>query len=58
MDNLNNDISAYINEWASFVDYTEENSEDKKHDLLQRLERLKALISENEPCFGENRCFL
>lgn len=55
---LYHDISSNIDEWASFVDYCQIDKSEKKQALLQKLERLKQLISEREAYFGENRCFL
>lgn len=55
---LYQDISGNIDEWAAFVDYRDADMEEKKRKLLQKLDRLKTLISEREACFGENRCFL
>ena len=55
---LYSDISENIEEWALFADYQEGDSEEKKQLLIQKLERLKELISAREEWFGENRCFL
>lgn len=55
---LYKDISDNVDEWASFVDYNEKNTEEKRAQLIQKLERLKTLISEREECFGDDRCFL
>ena len=55
---LYEDVSRCIDEWASFVDYCEEDLEEKKRRLRQKLQRLKELIAEKEENFGENRCFL
>ena len=55
---LYNDISSNVDEWASFVDYHDEDIGYKKTQLLQKLERLRNLIQEREECFGENRGFL
>ena len=55
---LYNDIKADIDEWATFVDYTEVDWDEKKRVLECKLDRLKELISEKEECFRTNRCFL
>ena len=55
---LYNDVNDNIDEWVSFVSYNEGDIEEKKQQLVQKLDRLKNLISEREECFGENRCFL
>ena len=55
---LYNDISIHVDEWASFVDYLQEDTEEKKRKLLEQLERLKNLIAEKEEAFGQDRCFL
>lgn len=55
---LNSDISDNIDEWVSFVDYREGDLEEKRQKLLQKIERLKKLISEREQFFGEGRAFL
>lgn len=56
--NLYNDVSGNIDEWVSFLDYDDENLEQKKQRLIKMLERLKELINLREERFGENRCFL
>lgn len=55
---LYEDISANIDEWATFVDYVDVDADKKKDELREKLAQLKKLISENEAAFGENRCFL
>ena len=55
---LYSDISSNVGEWASFVDYPKADTEQKRRQLLQKLEKLKQLISESEPSFGKGRCFL
>lgn len=55
---LYDDVSQNIDEWASFVDYTDADLQKKKELLSQKLTRLKELISENREWFGEDRCFL
>ena len=57
---LYDDISRDIDEWASFTDYdeTETDVSKRKETLLEKLSHLKVLISQSEECFGENRCFL
>ena len=49
---LYSDISSNVGEWASFVDYPKVDTEQKRRQLLQKLEKLKQLISESEPSFG------
>ena len=48
------DISGSMDEWVSFVDYLEEDLEEKRGRLAEKLERLKELISEQEKYFGPN----
>lgn len=55
---LYSDIISNVGEWASFVDYRRADMEEKRRRLLQKLEKLKQLISEREPSFGKDRCFL
>ena len=55
---LYNDIISNVDEWASFVDYHDEDIGYKKTQHLQKLERLRNQIQEREECFGENRGFL
>ena len=59
---LYDDISQYVDEWAYFAPHYDDDdkSEDEKwkEDLLQKLERLKELISERAEHWGEHRCFL
>ena len=46
---LYEDISQYIDEWASFVYYHDElNVKERARLLRKKLERLKELISKNE----------
>ncbi len=45
------DISGSMDEWVSFVDYLEEDLEEKRGRLAEKLERLKELISEQEKIF-------
>lgn len=52
---LYNDISSNIDEWASFTNEEEEDIEEKKRELLQKLERLKSLISGKEAFFDDSR---
>lgn len=54
---LYDDIRSDVDGWASFADYRGADFEGKKRQLLQMLGRLRALISEKEVWFGENRCF-
>lgn len=51
-------INGYVDDWASFVDYSEGNPEENKQQLLQQLAKLKELIEDREAYFGEDRCFL
>lgn len=55
---LYDDINAYSDEWVSFVDYYEQDTEEKRQQLFQKLERLKELITIREEFFNQNRCFL
>lgn len=52
------DISSNLNEWATFVDYVDRNVEGTEKKLLEKLDRLKTLISEKAECFDEGHCFL
>ena len=55
---LYEDINADVDEWADFVDYQNEDREEKKRRLREKLARLREWIKEREEWFGENRCFL
>lgn len=55
---LYDDISQNIDEWVSFVAYEELDVVHRKEALVQKLEKLRTLISEREKCFGKNRGFL
>lgn len=56
---LHRDISSYIGEWVSFVDYYDGcDITEKKELLVQKLDKLEELIAENSEYFGENYCFL
>lgn len=55
---LYEDISMYIDEWASFVDYREDDIENKKSILKQKVDKLQCLIAEKEERFGKDHCFL
>lgn len=55
---LYDDISLDIDGWASFMDYCEDDPEEKKQRLLQKLARLNELIATRTEWFGEDRCFL
>lgn len=55
---LYNDVYDHRDGWISFVDYVDADPEKKEQQLLQKLERLKALIVQREECFGGDRCFL
>ena len=51
---LYDDISSCTDEWASFADYQNENTEENKQALTGKLEELKELIIEKEKFFGES----
>lgn len=55
---LHRDISADLDGWASFVDYMEEDAQQKKQLLVQQLQRLQQLIELRETAFDEKHCFL
>ncbi len=55
---LYDDISLDIDGWASFKDYCEDDPEEKKQRLSQKLARLNELIATRTEWFGEDRCFL
>lgn len=55
---LYEDINADVDGWADFVDYQNEDREEKKRRLREKLVRLREWINEREEWFGENRCFL
>ena len=55
---LYNDVYDHREGWISFVDYVDADPQKKEQQLLQKLERLKALIVQREECFGGDRCFL
>lgn len=55
---LHADISACPEEWALFVDYGQEDPEEKRRLLRRKLDHLAALIAEKEVRFGEGRGFL
>lgn len=52
------DVSRDVDEWASFVDYFDEDEGEKKQALLLKLEKLGNLIAESEKHYAENRTFL
>ena len=52
------DISNYIDEWVSFVDYCDDNLEEKRQKLISQIEKLKRLIDEKEEYFDQNHGFL
>ena len=54
---LYDDISGSIDDWASFVDYDNQDFDEKRQRLAQRLERLRELMEEKKECFGLNRFF-
>ncbi len=55
---LYKDIKSDIDGWVSFVDYVEDNSQNKKELLETNLAKLEKLISERKDWFGDDRCFL
>lgn len=55
---LYNDIKADIDEWVTFVDYRDDDWDEKRKVLEGKLDRLKELIAEKEEYFGADRCFL
>ena len=54
---LYDDISGSVDEWANFVDYDNQDFDEKRQRLAQRLERLRELMEEKKACFGPNRFF-
>lgn len=55
---LYNDIKADMDEWVTFVDYRDDDWDEKRKVLEVQLDRLKELISEKEEYFRADRCFL
>lgn len=55
---LYEDIRQNLEEWVTFVDYREINTDKRRKVLTERLKRLKELISERESCFDGSGCFL
>lgn len=55
---LYTDLSACIDDWASFVDYGNVDVAAKKTQLITKLARLKELIEENKVNFDNNHTFL
>ncbi|MCM1329574.1 MAG: hypothetical protein NC253_09060 [Ruminococcus sp.] len=55
---LYSDIMSDIDGWGSFVDYGENNFQNKKEIIETNLAKLEKLISERREWFGEDRCFL
>ncbi len=55
---LYNDIKADMDEWVTFVDYRDDDWDEKRKVLEGQLDRLKELISEKEEYFRADRCFL
>ncbi len=45
------DISQYIDEWANFVDYNGENPSKKKRELSRKIAKLKKIIEKKEAYF-------
>lgn len=45
---LYSDVSNHVDEWTKFVNYNQEDIDEKRVKLLQKLERLKVLINEKE----------
>ena len=55
---LYDDISQNIDEWVSFVSYSESNAAKRKKELMQQLEHLKKLISDKKDFFKSSYCLL
>ena len=55
---LYDDISGNLDDWARWYYDSEFNFETNKEELMKKLARLKELIAENKKHFGEDRCFL
>ena len=55
---LYDDISAYPDDWAGFVDYNGSSDKEKKKLLIKKLGTLKKLIEEKSVYFDERHCFL
>lgn len=57
---LYQDISACIDEWATFADHfgEEEDTEKKRKQLQEKLRTLGYLITARENRFSADRCFL
>lgn len=55
---LHDDISKNIDEWNSFFYPDDLDLENRKKELVQKLDNLKFLIWKNEQHFDENRFFL
>ena len=55
---LRDDIRANLEQWVRFVDYHEEDLEEKRLRLEQKLAELDTLIAAREESFDEWHCFL
>ena len=55
---LYDDISENLDDWACWDYDPELDFDTNKEELIIKLARLKELIAENEEHFGENRGFL
>ena len=55
---LRDDIRANLEQWVRFVDYHEEDLEEKRLRLEQKLAELDTLIAAREESFDERHCFL
>ena len=55
---LRDDIRANLEQWVRFVDYHEEDLEEKRLRLEQKLAELDTLIAAREEFFDERHCFL
>ena len=55
---LRDDIQANLEQWVRFVDYHEEDLEEKRLRLEQKLAELDTLIAAREEFFDERHCFL
>lgn len=59
--NLYDDIKMNLDDWVGFWchdNYSDAELKEKRHNLEEKLQRLKELIAEKEEYFGNNRCFL
>lgn len=54
---LYDDIISCVDEWASFVDYRDDDPKEKEKLIYRKLEKINGLLLEKEEWFGKNRCF-